>query len=179
MTIKVGLLKDIKIKVEDFEEPRFARKIVSHFFRKKGIAFSNDEKIKNIYLAKLMYRKFRDRTFVIEFPDGVDVNKAYKEFTNADFWIDKINFIAGNIHYGMNKEKYKRDVYEAIGLLIVIINNYFKKGLQWGDIDLNSKQIFVRRSLWKGQFQTPKSTLRDQIGGSPLSHLLDWENRYR
>jgi len=30
-------------------------------------------------------------------------------------------------------------------------------GLQWGDIDLNSKQIFVRRSLWKGQFQTPKS----------------------
>lgn len=30
-------------------------------------------------------------------------------------------------------------------------------GLQWGDIDWNSKQIHVRRSLWKGQFQTPKS----------------------
>lgn len=30
-------------------------------------------------------------------------------------------------------------------------------GLKWGDIDWNSKQIYVRRSLWKGQFQTPKS----------------------
>jgi integrase len=30
-------------------------------------------------------------------------------------------------------------------------------GLQWTDIDWNSKQIYVRRSLWKGQFQTPKS----------------------
>lgn len=30
-------------------------------------------------------------------------------------------------------------------------------GLKWGDIDWNSKRIHVRRSLWKGQFQTPKS----------------------
>lgn len=30
-------------------------------------------------------------------------------------------------------------------------------GLQWGDIDWNSKRIHVRRSLWKGNFQTPKS----------------------
>ncbi len=30
-------------------------------------------------------------------------------------------------------------------------------GLQWPDIDWNSKQIYVKRSLWKGQFQTPKS----------------------
>lgn len=30
-------------------------------------------------------------------------------------------------------------------------------GLKWDDIDWNSKQIYVRRSLWKGQFQTPKS----------------------
>lgn len=30
-------------------------------------------------------------------------------------------------------------------------------GLQWTDIDWNSKQIHVRRSLWKGKFQTPKS----------------------
>ncbi|MDH5769277.1 MAG: site-specific integrase, partial [Nitrospirota bacterium] len=32
-------------------------------------------------------------------------------------------------------------------------------GLQWGDIDWNSKQIYVRRLLWKGQFVTPKSKL--------------------
>ncbi len=30
-------------------------------------------------------------------------------------------------------------------------------GLQWGDIDWNSKQIYVRRSLWKKLFQPPKS----------------------
>lgn len=30
-------------------------------------------------------------------------------------------------------------------------------GLQWGDIDWNHNQIYVRRSLWKDQFITPKS----------------------
>jgi integrase len=30
-------------------------------------------------------------------------------------------------------------------------------GLKWIDIDWNSNQIHVRRSLWKGNFQTPKS----------------------
>jgi len=30
-------------------------------------------------------------------------------------------------------------------------------GLQWGDIDWSHSQIYVRRSLWKGQFVTPKS----------------------
>lgn len=30
-------------------------------------------------------------------------------------------------------------------------------GLKWGDIDRNYTQIHVRRSLWKGQFVTPKS----------------------
>jgi integrase len=29
--------------------------------------------------------------------------------------------------------------------------------LSWDDIDWNSKQIVVRRSLWKGKFQTPKT----------------------
>ena len=30
-------------------------------------------------------------------------------------------------------------------------------GLQWGDVDWNSKLLFVRRSVWKNGFQTPKS----------------------
>jgi integrase len=30
-------------------------------------------------------------------------------------------------------------------------------GLQWPDVNLDLGQIFVKRSLWKGQFQTPKS----------------------
>lgn len=30
-------------------------------------------------------------------------------------------------------------------------------GLQWGDIDWNSKKLFVRRSMWKGGFDTPKT----------------------
>ncbi len=29
-------------------------------------------------------------------------------------------------------------------------------GLQWGDIDWNSKQIYVNHSVWKKHFQTPK-----------------------
>jgi integrase len=30
-------------------------------------------------------------------------------------------------------------------------------GLRWSDIDWNSWQLHIRQSLWKGQFQTPKS----------------------
>jgi integrase len=30
-------------------------------------------------------------------------------------------------------------------------------GLQWGDVDWNSKQIHVKRSLWRHQFQKPKT----------------------
>jgi integrase len=30
-------------------------------------------------------------------------------------------------------------------------------GLKWADIDLNALQINVKRSLWRGKFQTPKS----------------------
>lgn len=30
-------------------------------------------------------------------------------------------------------------------------------GLQWGDMDWNSRQLYVRRSVWNNGFQTPKS----------------------
>ena len=30
-------------------------------------------------------------------------------------------------------------------------------GLKWGDLDWNSKRLYVRRSVWKNDFQTPKS----------------------
>lgn len=42
--------------------------------------------------------------------------------------------------------------------------------LQWGDIDWNSKQIFVRRSLWRGVFQTPKS--KNSIRKIDMSDIL-------
>ena len=41
-------------------------------------------------------------------------------------------------------------------------------GLQWGDIDWNHNQIYVRRSLWKGQFVSPKTkTSMRKIDMSP------------
>jgi integrase len=30
-------------------------------------------------------------------------------------------------------------------------------GLQWGDMDSNSKRLYVRRSVWRNDYQTPKS----------------------
>lgn len=40
--------------------------------------------------------------------------------------------------------------------------------LQWGDIDWNHNQIYVRRSIWKGQFVSPKSkTSMRRIDMSP------------
>ena len=51
-------------------------------------------------------------------------------------------------------------------------------GLKWIDIDWNSKQIHVRRSLWKGQFQKPKSksSIRKvDIPDSLIQELKRWK----
>ena len=53
-------------------------------------------------------------------------------------------------------------------------------GLQWGDVDWNSGKIHVRRSLWKGQFHTPKSkTSIRQVDMPPflVSELKKWRIR--
>jgi integrase len=50
-------------------------------------------------------------------------------------------------------------------------------GLQWGDIDWNSNQIFVKRSLWKGRLQTPKTSYsirRIDIPESLVHELKKW-----
>lgn len=51
-------------------------------------------------------------------------------------------------------------------------------GLQWKDINWNSKQIHIRRSLWKGNFQTPKSKYsirRVDIPDSLVQDLKRWK----
>jgi len=51
-------------------------------------------------------------------------------------------------------------------------------GLQWGDIDWNSKQIHVRRSLWKGKFQTPKTSYairKLDIPETLIQELKQWK----
>lgn len=51
-------------------------------------------------------------------------------------------------------------------------------GLKWGDIDRNYTQIHVRRSLWKGQFVTPKSKKSERkIDLSP--HLAEALRQHR
>jgi len=46
-------------------------------------------------------------------------------------------------------------------------------GLQFGDIDWNSAQIYVRRSLWGGKFQTPKSKTSVRKIDIPSSLILE------
>lgn len=51
-------------------------------------------------------------------------------------------------------------------------------GLQWGDIDGNAGQIYVRRSLWGGNFQTPKSKTsirKIDIPQSLIFELKKWK----
>ena len=51
-------------------------------------------------------------------------------------------------------------------------------GLKWSDVDWNSKQVYVRRSLWKGNFQTPKSKYairRVDIPDMLVSELKKWK----
>jgi integrase len=51
-------------------------------------------------------------------------------------------------------------------------------GLKWSDIDWNSKFIHVRRALWKGQFQPPKSKhaiRKIDISDSLIQKLKQWK----
>ena len=51
-------------------------------------------------------------------------------------------------------------------------------GLQWGDIDWNDGRIHVRRSLWRGSFQIPKtkSAIRKvDISATLLLDLKRWK----
>jgi integrase len=51
-------------------------------------------------------------------------------------------------------------------------------GLQWADIDWNSKRIYVRRSLWKGQFLSPKlkcSIRKIDIPEMLIQELKKWK----
>jgi integrase len=51
-------------------------------------------------------------------------------------------------------------------------------GLQWGDIDWNLKQLYVRRSLWTNKFLTPKSkySIRTvDIPDSLIHELKKWK----
>ena len=51
-------------------------------------------------------------------------------------------------------------------------------GLQWDDLDWNSKQIYVRRSVWKNGFQTPKlknSIRKIDLPDNLLYELKKWK----
>ncbi|MBP1748832.1 MAG: Phage integrase family protein [Deltaproteobacteria bacterium] len=51
-------------------------------------------------------------------------------------------------------------------------------GLQWGDIDWLEGKLHVRRSLWRGNFQTPKtknSIRRVDISATLLTELKKWK----
>ena len=51
-------------------------------------------------------------------------------------------------------------------------------GLCWSDIDWNAKQICIKRSLWHGNFQTPKSkrsVRKLDIPASLISELKKWK----
>jgi hypothetical protein len=73
---------------------KFSNPIVSHFikvFKKEGIL--KKEKEKNIYLAKQFYYKLQKQELKYEFPEGVDIDKFYKELMQVDFWKNIIDFI--------------------------------------------------------------------------------------
>jgi len=51
-------------------------------------------------------------------------------------------------------------------------------GLPWSDVDFTAKQICIKRSLWHGSFQTPKSkksVRKIDIPDSLLSELKKWK----
>jgi integrase len=51
-------------------------------------------------------------------------------------------------------------------------------GLQWNDIDFTAKQICIKRSFWRGNFQTPKSkksVRKIDVPDSLISELKKWK----
>lgn len=52
--------------------------------------------------------------------------------------------------------------------------------LQWGDLDWNGKRLYIRRSVWKGTFQTPKSQKairKIDLPDSLIPELRKWKLR--
>jgi integrase len=52
-------------------------------------------------------------------------------------------------------------------------------GLHWSEVDWDARQIFVRQSLWRGQFQDPKSTYsvrKIDIPDLLLQELRKWKS---
>lgn len=50
--------------------------------------------------------------------------------------------------------------------------------LQWGDLDWNSKQLYIRRSVWHNKFQTPKSKTairKIDLPDSLIPELRKWK----
>ena len=52
--------------------------------------------------------------------------------------------------------------------------------LQWGDVDWHSKRLYIRRSVWKGDFQSPKSqqsVRKIDLPDSLIPELKKWKVR--
>lgn len=92
--------KPLTIKTSDeIEESKYAQQIVNHFFKERSSlpnsngVITKEERIKNLYLAKLFYRKVKLRNLDIEFIDGVDIEKFYRELEDPVFLNDKVSFM--------------------------------------------------------------------------------------
>lgn len=100
--LELKLLKNIKkeegneLTPDEIEEYNFARP-VGMFFLKERLKLPNSsqvilakDKMKNIYLAKMFYRKVKNKTLEIE---GDNIDFVYKQLANVDFWKDKISYM--------------------------------------------------------------------------------------
>jgi hypothetical protein len=91
-------IKELEKSEEDCEgELAFGRAVGLHFLRERsklpnstGVILQ-EEKAKNIYLAKLFFRKIKKRELEIETTE--DINKIYKQYEDVEFWKDKISYM--------------------------------------------------------------------------------------
>jgi len=125
--------------------------------------------INEIVVIKLMFKHAHRWSYLKQNPaDLVERPKTTKseiEILNPDEVEILLNNASGNYR---------------VAFLTVVMTGFRAGelwGLQWGDVDWNSKQIHVRRSLWKGKFQAPKSkySIRNvDIPDMLVSELKKW-----
>ena len=88
--------KEVELTPEEIEEYNFARPVAMFFLKERlklpnsSQVISQDEKMKNIYWAKMFYRKIKNRKLEIE---GDNIDFIYKQYENPDFWKDKFAFM--------------------------------------------------------------------------------------
>jgi hypothetical protein len=140
----------LKTSSVEVEEIRFARSVAIYFLKVKAKregsdVILKDEKVKNIYLTKLFFRKIKSKDLDITFEDEKKIECYYKKLEEIDFWKEVIDFMFGYADADILRF-YSQTVNGLFGFYFKHYNR-IKLALESRNLDAESRQVqaLVRR----------------------------------